>query len=493
MPSLLRSLLTVGVLANDADTLERTWGNTDPGAFLDGLEQIARLLVTKEQPGLLPPSAEPWKSIFNEIRAVGDADQGFNAAAAKLDPAVQVAVIGATTSRMNDLRNWLSQQAQAGRKRKIAQYAKAVENLGYKVRYNLCSGDFEVNGRLLTDNDAEAIRAKLRDINIHETNVAEEAYRTYACEHHAYHPIRDYLLNLQFQGGDPIGDLAAHFQDEYNMFSTWLRRWCIGSVARVMGAEQNRTLIIDGPQGCGKSQFVRWLAGGLPEYFYEGAIMPEDKDCRMRRATVWIWEVNEFGSTVRRADREALKAFLTTQTIRERRPYGRRDFIAQAAASFIGTVNNEMGLLSDPTGNRRFMVSHITGIDWAYAKNIDVDQVWAQAFDLYLKKEPWNLTPGEVDEANKINDLYQMVDIVEETVKKYFEVDATQPWWTSTLEILDVLKDPGKGNLKGGSEIDTRKLAAALTRLGLEKPQSKRVHNNVIRGYYGIQRKLAIP
>ena len=196
---------------------------------------------------------------------------------------------------------------------------------------------------------------------------------------------------------------------------------------------------------------------------------------------------------MRRADREALKAFLTTQTVRERKPYARYDMQGPAMASYIGTVNNEMGLLSDPTGNRRFMISHITGIDWDYTK-LDVDQVWAQAFDLYLKNEPWNLDPNEVARANEINELYQVVDVVEETIKKHFEIDTAQTtWWCSTLEILDVLKDPGKGNLKGGSEIDTRKLASALIKLGLDKPTLKKSRGISARGYYGIQRKLLVP
>jgi predicted P-loop ATPase len=490
--TLLKSLLNLGILGQDAQTLEAHYGNVDPGAFLDGLEQIARLLTTKEQPGLLPPSADPWKSIFLEMLQLGDLEQAWHQYVGTVDPALSVALMGAVTVRMNELRNWLSQQAQAGKRRKTNQYIKALENLGYRFRYNLCTRDIEVNGKPLTDGETQIIRNRLRDINISEVQVAEDAYGGEAWKNQ-YHPVRKYLTGLQFDGNDPIGNLATHFTDEYGMFPTWLRRWLVGSVARVMSGEQNRVLVIDGPQGIGKSVFVKWLASGLHEYFYEGPVLPDDKDCRLRRASVWIWEVNEFGNTSRRADREALKAFLTTQMVRERKPYGKYDIQAQAMASFIGTVNNEMGILNDPTGSRRFMISHITHIDWAYIQ-IDVDQVWAQAVDLYLRNEPWNLEKDEVQRANEINEMYQMIDVVEETLQKYFEINPNeQRWWCSTLEILEVLKDPIKGNLKSGSEIDTRKLAAALTKLGLEKPKSKKIHNSVIRGYFGIQRRMLVP
>ena len=263
MATLLRSLLSVGILATDAQTLEQYYGNIDPGAFLDGLEVISRLLVTKEQPGLFPPSAEPWKTIFTEMQKLGDLEQAYQNYLPTIDPTLQIAVIGAVNMRMNDLRNWLSQQATAGKRRKSAQYIKALDNLGFRFRLNLCTRDVELNGQSLTDGQASTIRRKLRDIGIYETNIAEDVYASEAYEH-SYHPVRDYLTGLQFQGGDPIGDLAAHFTDEYGMFGVWLRRWCVGSVARVMSNEQNRTLIIDGPQGCGKSLFVKWLAGDCP-------------------------------------------------------------------------------------------------------------------------------------------------------------------------------------------------------------------------------------
>jgi len=77
---------------------------------------------------------------------------------------------------------------------------------------------------------------------------------------------------------------------------------------------------------------------------------------------------------------------------------------------------------------------------------------------------------------------------VEETIKKYF---AIEPWnkidWKSTLEIFDILKDPTRGNLKTGIEVDVRKIAGALIKLGLEKPKQRHVAGKVERGYFGIR------
>jgi predicted P-loop ATPase len=493
--SLLKTLLNAGILPGDAQTLDQYYGNEDPTAFLDGLEQVARTLAFKSVQIQLPPQSQPWKDIFLAVLndPNGDPDQAFTSSLAQYDALVQMALSGAIMARVNDQLKWQQQnQAGQGKKRKWHQYIKILDSIGYQFRYNQCKYEVEVNGSPINDNLMKEIAMRARDAGVWEVHVLEDAYIAHAWNRR-YHPVRDYLTSLTRRGGDPIGDLAGYFEDEHGVFGTWLRRWLVGAVARVMANEQNRVLVLDGVQGLGKSQFVQWLASPLPEYFHEGPVVPEDKDCRLRRMTTWIWEINEFGATTRKADREALKAFLTTKMVRERKPYGRYDIQGPAIANFIGTVNNESGVLSDPTGNRRFMIAHINKIDWSYTK-LEVDQIWAQAFDLYLSGEPWDLQPDEKLLADEINETYQTVDIVEETIKKFFDIDPQQNTWRmATIDIMDMLKNPIQGNLKAGTEIDARRLSAVMTKLGLGMPKLIRIGQRVMRGYCGIQRRLLIP
>lgn len=491
---LLQTLLNAGVLPSDAQVLEAHFAN-EPD-FLEGMEQIARALTTGVV-NLLPPHGEPWCSIHLAMMNTGQPpDQAFGQVLGQWTADVQAAISGAIAQRMQDLQQWLQQQS-ANKKRKTASYLKALQNLGYSFRYNVCTHTIEVNSRPMTDPVAAEIRGKLRDIGIYETNIAEDAYIADAWAHR-YHPVREYLTSLKFQGGDPITELAEHFDDEHIVFGAWLRRWLIGACARIMAGEQNRMLVLDGKQGLGKDHFAKWLASPLPEYFYEGPIMPDDKDHRLRLLSCWVWDVNELGSTTRRSDREALKAFLTIQAVRERKAYGRYDVQGQSITSFIGTVNNENGVLNDPTGHRRFMIAHLKNIDWGYTK-IDVDQVWAQAFDLYLSGETGRLEGDELIRANEINEQYQIVDLVEETLKELFAIDPNdQTNWLSTFEIMEILKADNNGSigirgggLKPGSEIDTRKLSSALTRLGLSKTDPRGDSSGKRRrGYYGIKRRM---
>lgn len=490
--SILRDLLNAGINANDARILEQYFA-AEP-EFLAGLEQTARCLAT-DRPELLPPAGEPWVSIHTSMLANGQSiADAFNQALAGFDAPVQMAITGAVSFRMQEIQEWLTKAATSGKKRKTADFVQALSNLGYSFRYNLCSHNIEVNGIPITDAMAAEIRNRMRDLGFHEIFVMQDAYMAEAWNN-SYHPIRDYLTELKFQGGDPIGEFSNYFVDDRNLFPTLIRRWMIGACARVMATEQNRMLVLNGPQGLGKDYLAYWLCSPLPEYYQEGPIMPDNKDHRIRLMSTWIWDVNELGSTTRRADREALKSFLTIQSVRERRPFAHFDTQGQAITSFFGTINNEGGFLNDPTGHRRFMTVNIQKIDWDYAK-LDVDQLWAQAYDLYISGEPWQPTGDELRMVNEINDEFQIVDIVEEALKEFFEIlPGDTSCWMSTYEIISILKadsnfiSGSKGaSLRPGSEIDTRRLASALTKLGLERTDPKGDSTGKRRrGYYGIK------
>lgn len=487
---LLKTLLDAGVIPGDASILNDTFGAAPIAEFLDGMEQTARILAQIEPPGLILPSAKPWRGIVEYLRDnPDDLDKAFISACAPYDNATQVALLGAVTVRIQELQQWMERADTGGKRRKWAQYIQALNNLGYKFRYNLCSNDVEVNGVPIHDLLVDEIDMRARDHGVWEVNVLKSAYRAHAWQNR-YHPIRDYLGNLHFDGGDPIAELANYFEDEHGIFAVWLRKWLIGAVARVMSGSQNRMLVLDSDQGLGKSEFVKWLASPMFEYYHEGSIIPDDKDCRLKRAGVWVWEVDELGATTRRADREALKSFISARYTRERKAYGHYDIQVQNMASFVGTVNNESGILNDPTGSRRFLMCHLLSIDWSYTK-LDVDQVWAQAYDLYLSDEKWELADDDIAMAEKINKEYEIVDIVEETIRKHFYIDPIKTdWWLPTTDIMDVLKD--KGNLKAGTEIDTRRLAAALTHLGLGKAARNKADGKLARGYYGISQRIVI-
>lgn len=481
--SFIKTLLNTGINATDAQVLETHYAGQPE--FVDGLEMIARAVGMNESLPLLPPAGEPWKTIYQYMSGSSDISGAFIGSLAQYNPELQRAITGSITTRMVQIQQFDAAIQASGnpKNRSIAEYVLLLKNMGYQFRYNLCTQSIECNGKPIHDLLAAEIRGKLRAKGIVQTVAAEDAYMAQAWSQR-YHPIRDYLTNLKYQGGDAIGEMAGYISDRDGIFPNLIRRWLIGACARVMGfQEQNRMLVLDGPQDMGKDSFVRWLGSGMPEYVYEGPILPDDKDCRLRLMSVWVWDVSELGGTTRRQDREALKAFLTTGMVRERRAYGRYDIQGQSMSSFIGTINNEGGFLSDPTGNRRFMVCKLTSINWAYSK-LDVDQIWAQAYDLYSRGESWKLDTDELTTVNDLNESYQIHDLVEESIIKHFQIDPNQRnWFLPTVDIMQHLETKGVkfSNLKSAS----MDISSALTKLGLEK-KVQTVRNQQVRGWIGI-------
>lgn len=366
-------------------------------------------------------------------------------------------------------------------------YVTVLNQMGYGFR--LCDLDdrVEVNGEGLTDVTEAEIRTRVRDLGLGRVNVIRDVYITEAAKHR-YHPIRDYLNRLNWDGRDYITELAAHFSDQHNLIDIAFRRWLVGAVAKAFTSSQNRMLVLDGEQGIGKSHFVRWLAAPLMDWFTEGPINPDDKDHQIRLMRSFVWEVSELGSTMRRADVEALKHFLTQRQVTVRVPYGHNDIIKPALASFIGTVNNIGGILNDASGSRRFIAVNITAIDWGYA-NLPVAQVWAQATQLYRNGQTAEPTPDELTIINAVNSEYEVDDPVEDLIQKFFDVDRTRAdWFTASMRVIEVLHREG---WKSGSiHADARNIAQACKRLGLKRVQHRPLSGKQVeRGYSGLVEK----
>ncbi len=364
-----------------------------------------------------------------------------------------------------------------------------LEKLGYKFRLNIMDDSLEIMpGVYITDPIKAEIRTKLRDLGYNRfLTAAEDAYLAEGYNH-SFHPIRDYLDGLVWDGIPRINLLATFFTESPNgcnqsqpVFETFFNRWFVGCVAKALDSKQNCMFVIDGPQGIGKSHFVRWLASVFqPQFFIEKPINPSDKDDEVRLMRTIVWEVAELGATARKTDREALKHFISTKTVTVRKPYGHYDITKPALASLVGTINNEAGFLSDPTGNRRFLVCTIEDINWDYMQIIDLEQLWAEVtFKYKAGQETEQITNDEIKLQECLNEKYMIDDpfIIGLQQKCLADPTNTTTDWHSSNEILIYLGyDPPRRG-------DTMALGAAAKKLGLKKGFDP--VNGKIRGYFG--------
>jgi predicted P-loop ATPase len=365
---------------------------------------------------------------------------------------------------------------------KTNDYIMAINASGVQLQLNDMSDRIELSdGRPISDIELSAILNRLRDYDMRDTARMRDAVKEAALRNR-YHPVRDYLDAQLWDGECHFDRLMKCLAMSSPAAAAFWRKWLIGSIAKMLRAQQNYMLVLLGAQGKGKSRLAEWLCP-LPQLFYEGPINPDDKDSLIRLINNWIWEVAELDSTTKRSERSALKHFISTKTVKVRVPYGQYDTEKPAAASMIGTINEDgTGFLHDPTGNRRFAVVHLDDIDWSYTK-IDRDQLWAELYAAYLAGEPWELTPYEQEIQAEINGGHMMVSPLEELLLQYYEIDKTETErFTPTMEILDRLTTLG---LKGDQFKQKMELTSILTKMGL-KPEQRRHGGKVLRGYRGV-------
>lgn len=219
----------------------------------------------------------------------------------------------------------------------------------------------------------------------------------------------------------------------------------------------------------------------MPDYFIESAIRIEDKDTEVRLIDRWIWEVAELDATTRKADQSALKSFITKKFVTVRKAYGRHEIHKPAMACMIGTLNDSVGFLVDDSGNRRFMTTILSRLDFHYM-DLDVNQVWAQAVQLYRNGEPFKLVGEESRAQNEANKGHEVKTLTADYIDKYFTFDPDFGDEQYTLgDIATILR--GHDIKLGGTErAQYMELARILTMKGAAKVHT--VKGNLWTGFY---------
>lgn len=365
-------------------------------------------------------------------------------------------------------------------------YVKLFRKWGYRFRINDMDESLELNGRRLDDTAIAKIECKLFNEKVKQPKLSiahAERVRKVIGDSDRYHPIKEFLNGLNWDGENHILRLSKYFADEHAVLALFLKKWIIGSVAKILtdGKEQNFMLVLGGPQGVGKSYFAKWLCP-LSDFFLEDPIDPRSKDDRIKLAGHWVWECGELASLFRKSQREDWKRFITTAWISERKPYDKEQTRKPAIASLIGTINIESSFLDDPTGSRRFCVTELQRVNWDYAKDIDINQVWAQAvhiFNTRRDEKPWELDESESELQNEINESHTVVDPLSELLFKHFDLTGSlDESLITTVDILSYLVPDSQTTNRSL----TNRLSTILRSNGLT--QTKMIRKNGVRARF---------
>ena len=194
--------------------------------------------------------------------------------------------------------------------------------------------------RPLTDGDVSQVQEWLQHAGMPKIGreIVHQAIALRAQER-AFHPIRDYLDGLQWDGTPRLGSwLMTYLGAEPTLYARAIgRMFILAAVARIFepGCKADHVLVLEGPQGAGKSRACAalgglWFSDSLPD-------VTREKDAAQHLRGKWFIEISEL-SALSRVEAEALKSFISRPVERYRPPYGREEVVEPRQSVFIGTT-----------------------------------------------------------------------------------------------------------------------------------------------------------
>ena len=281
------------------------------------------------------------------------------------------------------------------------------------------------DAQLISYVDAHYGTFSARNYDIAVTKVADDR---------AYHPIREFIESLPEWDKVPrVDTLLVDYLGAGNTayVRAVTRKTLCAAISRVLrpGCKFDSMLVLNGPQGVGKSTLIAKLAG---EWFSDSLNLGDTKDktAAEKLQGYWILEIGELAG-LKKAEVETLRSFLSRQNDIYRAAFGKRATPHLRQCVFFGTTNAESGYLRDTTGNRRFWPVKTPGSGKKQSWNLtheEILQIWAEALVYVRQGEKLYLSP-EMDALAKDEQREAMEsDEREGLVREYLDTLLPERW-----------------------------------------------------------------
>lgn len=255
------------------------------------------------------------------------------------------------------------------------------------------------------------------------------------CRENAFHPVRDYLNELKWDG---IPRLDTLFIDYLGAEDTELNRLItrIAFTAAVYrtyepGTKYDQIVVLVGTQGCGKSTIIEKMA--IDQKWFSSSMPSPDKPEEAARHLrgKFIIEVGELVG-FKKAEVEAIKNFLSKTADDFHAPYGKNDVHRPRQCIFFASTNEEQ-FLRDSSGERRYWPIKNCVIPpkynvWKELTPDIVGQIWAEAIQRYRDRMSL-LLPIELSDAlHAIQEEYKKVDEWQGIIEEFLDTKLPSDW-----------------------------------------------------------------
>ena len=316
--------------------------------------------------------------------------------------------------------------------------------------------DPRVQKRMTLEVQLADIRVSIKDVR----NFLESDYIK------NYNPIDEYLFQCydKWDGKDHIRALARTVPTNNPYWADWFYTWFLGMVDQWRGFTHRQygnsvAPLLISKQGYNKSTFCRRLIPTeLSWGFSDNMILSEKRQVLQAMSQFLLINLDEFNQISPQVQQGFLKNLLQLPTVKIKPPYGSHVQEFPRLASFIAT-SNMTDILSDPSGNRRFLGVELTGpID--VSGRLNYEQLYAQAMQALERGEKSYFDAKETAIIMQHNRQFEQISPIKQCFLQVFEPASTPEngEYLMTAAIFDILKQ------KFGSSLQV----SSIQRLGRE-------------------------
>lgn len=319
------------------------------------------------------------------------------------------------------------------------------------------SDEIKIQGWLVSQPAAQRVRVGIDAI--HAGVLA-------AAEAREFHPVREYLASLKWDGAARLDTFARDCLGAVDsaLVRGYMRCFFIGAVARAMvpGCQLDTVLVLEGAQGARKTTALRTLFG--TKWFGNTPInVKKTPDCYQALEGFWGYELPEVDA-YSKTESGAVKGFVSVREDTYRPSYGRNTVSRLRQVAFAATTNADT-YLNDDSGGRRWQPVKCRSVDVALIAE-NRDQLWAEAAHRYAAGDPWWLTDELAAAAAEDVDSRYQGDSWEDTLPVVLAEHASV---TSAAALLLLGVEAAKQ-----SRGDAMRVGAALRRMGWVRHRTRR-------------------
>lgn len=298
--------------------------------------------------------------------------------------------------------------------------------------------DARVQKRMTLEVQLANIRVSIKDVrNYLESDLLS-----------TYNPVENFLFKCmgKWDGKDYIRALARTVPTDNPYWEDWFYTWFLAMVNQWRSYSHRKygnsvAPLLISKQGYNKSTFCRSLVPPELQWGYnDNLVLSEKRHVLQAMCQALLLNLDEFNQISPQVQQGFLKNIIQLPSVKMKPPYGSHVQEFPRMASFIATSNME-DILSDPSGNRRFLGVELTGpIDVSQLPNYE--QLYAQALAALQAGEKTYFDAEQTKLIMASNRKFEVISPVVQYFNLYFDLtdDAKLGEYLTAAEIFQELK-----------------------------------------------------